>query len=154
MNGFNFDVRVEFDGWPIERLEALEAAVAEAIRLKTDGKRRLVLKTEWTKTALGAVLSHLRGTKQLQAIQAAARGGGTVARADVMDILGRAESKRLTGFTKPIGRAVQELIDAGEEMPKEPFPFSPVYDGGSTAQGFRIKTAALTRMRAAIADMQ
>jgi hypothetical protein len=154
MAGFTFDVRVELDGWTIEKLEALEEAVAEAIRVKTNGKRRLKMKTDWTASALTKVLSHLRGTKQFRAIEAAARGGGTVTRAEVMDILGRDEAKRLTGFTKPIGRAVQELIDEGEEIPAEPFPFSPVYDGGSKAQGFRIKPAALTRVRAALADLQ
>src|SRR5690349_4355111 len=141
MNGFNFDVRVDLDGWPIERLEALQESVAEAIRRKTNGRRRLVMRTPWTAEALGKVLSQLRGTKQLEVIKAAADRGGNISRDEVMEILNRDKSKRLTGFTKPVVRAVQDLRDAGEDLPDEAFPFHPVYDGQTQAQGFRIKAA-------------
>jgi hypothetical protein len=86
--------------------------------------------------------------------EAAAAEGGYVSRERVLELLGRDPARRLTGFRKPIDRAVSKLAATETGFPSDvaPGPLYVDYGGGVTALGFYVDVPDLPVLRSAIGD--
>lgn len=91
---------------------------------------------------------------QKKVVLRAIENGGQVSRSEVFALIGRAENKSLTGFTKPVARRMEEMQEKQELLNAAPL-LSPIYDGSSRyqqAQGFTVPMQVVVRMRGDLGD--
>lgn len=99
------------------------------------------------------LLDRLGACPQVEALRAAAVAeNGYVPRARVSELLGRDPAKRLTGFRKPIQRAVTALAASEPGFPTDvvPGPLYVHYGDGVTALGFYVHAQDLPALRSAL----
>ncbi|GAA1434409.1 hypothetical protein GCM10009616_28770 [Microlunatus lacustris] len=107
--------------------------IADAERISTDADADA--EATWTSKDLRLLLDLLssRGyTAQVSVIEEAIAGDGSVSRARVYEIVNRIPGEhKLTGFTKPVIRAVDDLVDR-EQIPRGlKYPLVAMYDTGA-----------------------
>ncbi|MGW0917117.1 PIN-like domain-containing protein [Streptomyces sp. NPDC002784] len=106
----------------------------------------------WTAESLAAFMDELmrRYPSRVKAIVAAAANGGFVDRETVYELAGYDETRRLRGFTQPIGTLARDLQAVGVLTGGEPFLLTTVYGHAvdpSWAKGFRIPSAVIPLLR-------
>jgi hypothetical protein len=85
--------------------------------------------------------------KQRDVIKAAIENGGTVDRDATYALIKRSKDKRLTGFTKPIDNAMEELRKSGKLREDAKPLLIPVYKGSGQAKAFRVPEEVLQRWK-------
>ncbi|MGW2475773.1 PIN-like domain-containing protein [Streptomyces sp. NPDC001665] len=106
----------------------------------------------WTSESLGAFMEELmwRYPSRVKAIVAAAANGGFVDRETVYELAGYSATRRLRGFTQPIGTLSRDLQAVGVLTGGEPFLLTTIYGHAidpSWAKGFRIPDAVIPLLR-------
>ncbi|MGW5248297.1 hypothetical protein ACWEQN_31500 [Streptomyces sp. NPDC004129] len=106
----------------------------------------------WTAESLAAFMDELmrRYPSRVKAIVAAAANGGFVDRETVYELAGYDETRRLRGFTQPIGTLSRDLQAIGVLTGGEPFLLTTVYGHAvdpSWAKGFRIPSGVIPLLR-------
>lgn len=106
----------------------------------------------WTAESLAVFMDELmrRYPSRVKAIVAAAANGGFVDREAVYELAGYDETRRLRGFTQPVGTLSRDLQAAGVLTGGEPFLLTTVYGHAvdpSWAKGFRIPSAVIPLLR-------
>lgn len=103
-----------------------------------------VTSTGWTLEIYTDVVKKLARTHGVQAsaIMTAADGGGLVTREKVYELGSYPPSRSLKGFTRPVNRIMQKLIEDGTLPDDVDDLFEPVYDpevtGFQRVKGFRV----------------
>ncbi|MFJ8938622.1 PIN-like domain-containing protein [Streptomyces sp. NPDC102365] len=106
----------------------------------------------WTAESLAAFMDELmrRYPSRVKAIVAAAANGGFVDREAVYELASYDETRRLRGFTQPIGTLARDLQAKGVLTGGEPFLLTTVYGHAtdpSWAKGFRIPSGVIPLLR-------
>ncbi|MFI1960564.1 PIN-like domain-containing protein [Streptomyces althioticus] len=106
----------------------------------------------WTTESLSEFMDELmrRYPSRVKAIVAAAANGGFVDRETVYQLAGYDETRRLRGFTQPIGTLSRDLQATGVLTGREPFLLTTVYGHAtdpSWAKGFRIPSGVIPLLR-------
>ncbi|KAF4406183.1 MULTISPECIES: PIN-like domain-containing protein [Streptomyces] len=106
----------------------------------------------WTAESLAAFMDELmvRYPSRVKAIVTAAANGGFVDRETVYERAGYNETRRLRGFTQPIGTLSRDLQSIGVLTGSEPFLLTTVYGHAidpSWAKGFRIPDEVIPLIR-------
>ncbi|WP_419992671.1 PIN-like domain-containing protein [Streptomyces boninensis] len=106
----------------------------------------------WTAESLATFMDELmvRYPSRVKAIVAAAANGGFVARETVYELAGYDETRKLRGFTQPIGTLSRDLQLTGQLTGREPFLLTTVYGHDtdpSWAKGFRIPNPVIPLLR-------
>jgi hypothetical protein len=83
------------------------------------------------------------GTKLLaDVLDAASVDGGFIARGRVYELAGYPDDRSLRGFTKPLRRVIEKLVENGQLPSEAAIPLEPIYDRNSEAahqaQGFKM----------------
>jgi hypothetical protein len=86
-------------------------------------------------------------SKQRDVIKAAIENGGTVDRDATYALIKRSKDKRLTGFTKPIDNAMEELRKSGKLREDAKPLLIPVYKGSGQAKAFRVPEEVVQRWK-------
>lgn len=99
----------------------------------------------WSKSAYDQAMVMLAGSRaevQIKVVKRAIANGGAITRAEVYELGGYPESRKLKGFTRPANRATQALRDRGELPEDADELLDPIYDtaikGYQPARGFRV----------------
>lgn len=92
----------------------------------------------WSVEAITTLMMQLAREALVQAwvIQRAALGGGSITRAEVYETGGYGPARTLRGFTRPVRRITQNLIDRGDVDENVQWPLVAKYDVGVTATRF------------------
>lgn len=97
-------------------------------------------RVEWSEQAFRLLLGRLRDEGQIQAdiIEAAARAGGEVTRAQVYDLAEFPAHRTLRGFTRPAARISQDLVEEDFVDELADWPLWAVYRTGVRASHFGV----------------
>lgn len=114
----------------------------------------------WTvSTAIEAIrrLQRRNRPAQLRVLRAIAENGGYVDRAQVYELAGYGEQRRLNGFSKPVNGVVRELVDEGALPSEAGHPMYTDYDADNPsfqkARGFGMPTELAPVFTAAFAEL-
>jgi hypothetical protein len=100
----------------------------------------------WDAVDVRAVILGLP-VKQRNVIQTAIKNGGLIDRDETYAVIKRSPAKRLTGFTKPIEKVMDDLKKNGE-LGQEAKPLLiPVYRGSGRAKAFRVPDEIVKRLK-------
>lgn len=135
--------------YPTATLHAIVRSVQDEL-----ARRDEVGETEWTTEPWTRLLEAVRATHpgHAQVLDAIGKEpSGEISRDEVLKIMGRAKTARITGFRKPYDKTVERLHAVDPGFP-DTAPVWVDYAGTSTAQSFYVEAAALPYLREAISS--
>jgi hypothetical protein len=122
------------------------AGEADAPAAEADAAAAPAAPSGWDGIDVRAVVLGLPA-KQRDVIKAAIDNGGTVDRDATYALIKRSKDKRLTGFTKPIDNAMEELKKNGKLREDAKPLLIPVYKGSGQAKAFRVPEEVVQRWK-------
>lgn len=151
-------ISTDVTAWTTHQREQLFASIATieangTSTLAADSQLDEVESTGWTLDAYQEAMAGLLGKHFVQANvinEAIKAGTGYVSREDVYELGGYPPARSLKGFTRPVNRIVQNLVETGKLPEDAEDLLTPVYDpdikGYQRALGFQVPLEVVKMM--------